>query len=304
MNTKLLFFTAAIGCVASVAWNASPDSGLGDLPERHINIASMKAEHYSAIGMYVLPIFLGTDTIGPGTFVAIDNLVIKKSCRITVVAGTTILFEPGNRLFVEGALCAVAAKGRPIEFTNVPSSDRFIKVATSDSLWGGIESKTGSRLLLGNVTLRHARSGIAAFAKTDSISMDCINLSSVTGNRFLIDGMAATIDNPDCFSFSSTLSSAKSKPEVSRKRRYWNPGRIALLSGTGLACAGAITAALTLNSQGYDYHQKANVAGTTTEINSYLDKSDAAFDKRNIGWIVGGVMAAGVVLSITIPIGN
>jgi hypothetical protein len=275
------------------------DNGLDYLPQNHINIASVKAEHYAHLKIFVLPIYIGSDTIGPGTFVAIDNIFITGNARVELKPGTTILFEPGKRLTVEGELFAVGEKERPIVFNNVPLAERYIKVATVDSLWGGIESKPGSTLTLKNVTLKNSFGGVNAPAKGGTF--ECLDLASVAGAMFSVAGKPELVVNPDCFNF--PIPAVKNVSD-GKPRKHWTKGRVALTTTTGILLAGAVSAAFILNNQGFQYHNNANNATTSADATDYLAKSKTAFDRRDIGWIVSGIMAAGVVLSITIPIGR
>ena len=69
------------------------------------------------------PIIINTTWgISDNTYVIVDHVTVRPGFTLTILPGTTVRFDPGRALFVEGSLVANGVPGTPISFADRKST--------------------------------------------------------------------------------------------------------------------------------------------------------------------------------------
>ena len=115
-----------------------------------------------------------TDTVlapAAGPYTVAGHVIVDPGVTLTIQPGTTLFFETGARLTIEGRLVAEGTAAAPIRFTSVPGGGPWNGIQVSNTLadnrishaileWGvsddGMVGMDNSRLTLDHVTFDHA----------------------------------------------------------------------------------------------------------------------------------------------------
>jgi hypothetical protein len=176
MEFRPICIILAISLVLSA--QPSKQTTTDDLLDRPVDISQVKSDHYKKMGFEILPTFFADSTIGPGNFVGIEDVTVRKGTRLRVWPGTCLMFESNKRLIIEGRLEISLPASEPAIFTNVPLEKRYFRLQTADSLWGGIIAEKNSIIDLSNCQISNAIRGIGGVEKPDSLMIDCVNMQN------------------------------------------------------------------------------------------------------------------------------
>ncbi len=161
-----------------------------------------------------------TDTIwGPPetTYVAIKDVTVRAPATLTIMPGTTVKFDPGVHLFIDGGLVADGTSGSPITFTANNTASvfpwigiQFNATATGSVSWATLDrvdraiTVQGSSPTISSNTVLQAGAGFVFFGsssllwgntvrRASSIGV-YINASDVQVINNMINGTAIGID--------------------------------------------------------------------------------------------------------------
>lgn len=180
--------------------NTNTTSLTGDEEQyQPLNIVSIKQDYYKKQGLEVLPEVLTDTTLGPGQYVAINNVTIKKGCGVTLNPGTTLWFEPQKKLIVEGILIGSSMDNDKIRLTYIPSRDRYLKITIPESLWNGIIVEDGGSLLLNRIIISYATTGITTGSGKTTLDLACIDMSENVGVHLNYNGKVINGEDSKCF---------------------------------------------------------------------------------------------------------
>lgn len=280
-------------------------SRLDDLGDKSSDISRVKTEHYRLIGFMVLPAFFTDSIVGPGKYVGIEDATIRKGTSLQIRPGTTLMFEAGKKLVVEGRLVAHSNSSFPITLSNVPLNVRYFKVVNPDSLWGGIEAKAGSIIELSDITISCSICGISGAEKPESLRVKCLNVSrQVTVPVSLPDIIQYSTSNLSCLDVQYPSLAASAKPITSKQTpvKNYKSRHIGLKIGFGsLTIAGAGLAGYGIyqyvkNDRLYE-NSKEPGKNTPSEVAKYERDGRQSIAMEIIGLSLAAIGTTGLILT-------
>lgn len=302
--------TVQILFLAAIALSAQPtrQQRLEDISDRPVDMVRVKSEHYQASECKVLPPFFTDSTIGPGTFVAIEDATVRSGTTLRIQPGTTLLFEPGKRLIIEGRLNARAEASKPIHLSNVPLQLRYFKIINPDSLWGGMVVKAGATVDLESLTVSCATAALSGIGEPDTLAIHCVSLANRVVQPFSFDAITTPSEiDPQCFTFhfppllpqKAIAARAKNKPaEKDHSKRL----------GLKLGCAGVTVVGAALAGWGfYQYGHNLDLYTTSkdpeqhtrAEVEHYKREGRSGMVIGIVGSAAAALSAAGLVMTYT-----
>jgi hypothetical protein len=302
--------TVHILFLATVALSAQPakQQRFDDISDRPVDIARVKIEHYKKSECKVLPTFFTDSTIGPGTFVGIEDATVRSGTILRIQPGTTLLFEPGKRLIIEGRLNAHAEASKPIHLSNVPLQLRYFKIINPDSLWGGMLVKAGATVDLERVKVSCAASGLTGIGEPDTLAIKCVSLANRVVQPFSFDRITTPSGiDPQCFTFhfptllpQKTISKLADNKPVEKKHSK----RL----GLKLGCAGLTVVGAGIAGWGlYQYSHNLDLYTTSkdpeqhtkAEVDKYKRDGRSGMVIAIVGGAAAALSAAGLVMTYT-----
>jgi hypothetical protein len=286
---------------------------ISDSARNQMFIAKMKTDYYMSTDCNVLPGEIGDSTIGPGRFVAISDVIIRKNATLTISPGTTFFFEPQRRLIVEGTVLAASTSNRKIVLTHAPIYMRYIKIAIADSLWSGIALEPGSSLLLNRVLLNNAVTGVTTTNTVKQVDIACVDMSKNVQVPLFSNGQRVPVENINCVSTADLLRPTSEKTPGTAVSADSSsrvvipvgppgpfPKKTAFTIGSGIVTAGGIGAA---TFGFWQYRKYGDLYEESTDRSKFSpQKIDRYKDKAHQGELIGilgsvaGVLgAAGLV---------
>lgn len=279
---------------------------LDDLSDRPADIARVKANHYREAGLQVLPAFFTDSVLGPGDYVGLEDATVRGNINLRIHPGTTVMFEPGKRLIVEGKLAAFAKPSEPITLTNVPLEKRYFKVMNPDSLWGGIHVESGGAVYLERVTVSCAETGLTNSGMPDTLTVECVGMVNRVVEPFALSGIETSVDDPACLSLRypkdtpklPTVETVDESPERPERKRF----------GLRLGFSGLTAVGVGMATWGiYRYSHNLDLYNNSTDYTKHTREEVEGYERdaksgRTVA-LVGGAVAllggTGLVLTFT-----
>nr|NIR93102.1 S8 family serine peptidase [Gammaproteobacteria bacterium]NIW46518.1 S8 family serine peptidase [Gammaproteobacteria bacterium]NIW97859.1 S8 family serine peptidase [Phycisphaerae bacterium] len=119
-----------------------------------------------------------------GEVLLTENLTISSGAVLTVEEGTTIKFDPGIKLTINGTLNVNGQSGSEVTFTRSGTS----------GTWDGIQFQTGSSGTIAYATVDHATKGVYV-SDTDNVTIDNCTIQNFTEQGIYADNSSLTVQN-------------------------------------------------------------------------------------------------------------
>lgn len=233
-------------------------------------------------------------TVGPGKVVIIDSLVIPEGKALTIMAGTTLLFEPGAYIRIFGRIKGTGFfnEKKEIVFDKLPYAECYPTFDnSSDTLWNGILVDEGGSISLDDALMKNARVGIYCNKPNTSVSIVCVTFFNVLDAGLVINNKIIS-HNINCFTYNYVSSNynevSKKETEIkdtstsSEKKRSGKSFRVALQIGGAALAAGGGLLWLYFNDQANHYAQDYASAREAGSIKNAYEKNHSASTTRNI----------------------
>lgn len=272
------------------------------------DILTDKAAFYENRGMKMLPGTSGAFIAGPGKYVITGNCTIAPGAKLVVKAGTTVFFENGSSIEVQGELVTKGDTRSEVIFTSLPVSDHYLPPVDDHSTWKGITVNDGAGIELNNTALSNCEKSIIISDNCKYVTFSCVSFKNSGDYHIFFDKKPVIFDNSRCADFSfnmgnSAVASEKTaaKPEVNDSREKRSPAKIVTVSLFGAAAAGCFIAGTVMHSKAKDLDRKAEET-MGPDAQKYWDDRNDKIRQRNILWaIAGGSAGCGIVFTFAIP---
>jgi hypothetical protein len=234
---RLFLIVHLLGFV-TIAFSNDDDSGFNLFSED--SVASEKITHYQRLGYVMLPKFRSDGTLKAGKYFAIDDFVVQKGNVLTISDSTSIFFEPGTNLTVEGCLITKGSRANRVVLSNIPAFQ--LALQRTDTLWNGLTLGNGGTVKLNETDIRNARNGIVVANGNDSLSLECINFSGIRFDRVRVEKSVKILPDTACIDYYFNHKSFKETiPITPVMNRTVHRLRTAALCGTILFGAASLS---------------------------------------------------------------
>lgn len=248
-----------------------------------------KASYYRSLGYELLPRYPEGWVIRTGKYVAIDDVAISRGQAAIIESGTSIYFEAGKRILIDGKLQSKGTLRKQVLLTNVPFNQSYIPISVADSLWGGIEVGVAGVVDFEHTAILNARKGIAATGKPDSIKLNCVDIKNVLGVRLSSGLNSIVLLDTTCLIFPRIIDIKK---DLTIANPNWDPTRTLAIS-TGILLGGTIAAAVLTAI----YYNKAKDGSNPNQVNPDGDLAKSSYYAAQI--FGGGTLIAFSATSIS-----
>jgi hypothetical protein len=280
------------------------------LPELKIDLQKTKQQFYqSKHNLNAVFEFPSDGILGPGKVVILDSLIVPSGKTLTIMAGTTLLFEPNSFMRIFGRVKGTGWQNeqKPVLFDKIPYTESYSSFDnSSDTLWNGFIVEKGGSVTLDYATFSNAKNGVYCASDTISISFLCVSFSSIKDAGIILKG-SPVVSNKSCFNYNyvsqdfapSTEAPIVKADTVSTKKqpKQHLKGRLSLRIAGGVLAAGGAAAWCYYNNQTSDYANKYKKGKTTAEVDHYYSKNHSSANARNAMAIVTVLGLAGFAVS-------
>lgn len=278
----------------TVAFPYDDSIGFDLLPED--SITKEKITHYTNLGYKQLPKFTTNGKLNAGKYFAIDDFVIKKGVVVTISDSTSIFFEPGTNLTVEGYLISNGSEASRVVLSNIP--DSHLALQRQDTLWNGLALVNGGRVSLTETDINNAWNGIIASNESDSLQLNCVNLNGIRFERIHIANSLKIISDTNCINYCSICKPDVIIPIVPPINKSVHKIRTTALCGAVLFGAASLTSYFISRS----YYNKAKGSSSLVDEPEFEKNSNMALTACAVSGGACAVSALTYLFTFTINV--
>ncbi|OGJ86092.1 MAG: hypothetical protein A2268_02645 [Candidatus Raymondbacteria bacterium RifOxyA12_full_50_37] len=151
-----------------------------------------------------------TGVLGPGAYVAADDIVVPENSSLVIRAGTVVLFDGFYSLVVKGTLLVEGSQQNRVVFTSVKDAN-YGGAGAAALDWNHIVFESQARgCVLANASIFYGTDGIAALSADCDI--DNVFLGNNGVNRISVKGRQLEPDATGVFAFSGRAPAALPAP--------------------------------------------------------------------------------------------